>query len=301
MTDSGVRRKISKTTDAHNRASARPLAARGGFFRRWLVLALAAAILLAGSIGTAQAQRRKGKPTSPVNDFQSRHFLIHTDLTPKEADKLLKELETMLGLISTYWGRPTSGVLECYIVKDLKAWPAEMLAKFEPIGLAQIRDEVGVCVSQRLTDGETFVAKSIVYSTSKDGVPQHEAVHAYCNQTFGRTGPKWYAEGMAELGQYWINGKKGVNADPLAIEYLNSRKPKSLAQLIITDSVLGGSWQDYCCWWSLCHMLENNPNYTKDFRILGNGILSGNGLSFEKVFAPKAQDEIGRASCRERV
>ena len=140
-----------------------------------------------------------------------------------------------------------------------------------------------------MTRGKQFVAKAMVYSVSKDGVPQHEAVHAYCAQTFGNTGPKWYAEGMAEIGQYWVVGQKGVNAHPLAIKYLKQLKPKSLAQLVITDEVLGGSWQDYCWWWSLCYMLENNPNYTHNFRLLGNGILTKNGMSFQQVFGPQAQ------------
>jgi len=249
----------------------------------WLVIVLTALAT------PSHAQRRKPAEVIGVGDYRSRNFLIHTDLTPKAAAALLDDLETMLKLISVYWGRPSQGIIQCNVVKDLEAWPRERLAQFDPAGLVQIRGGAGVCISHTISSGNKFIAKSIVYAVAKGGVPQHEAVHAYCAQTFGRTGPIWYAEGMAEMGQYWINGKKGVNAYPLAIEYLKQNRPKTLAELVIVDERLGGTWQDYAWWWSLCHMLENNPNYSKQFRLLGNGILANNGMSFQQVFGPVAR------------
>ena len=56
----------------------------------------------------------------------------------------------MLKLISSYWGRPPSGILECWVVKDLSAWPEEMLDEFEPKGLAKIKKGSGCCISQTI-------------------------------------------------------------------------------------------------------------------------------------------------------
>jgi hypothetical protein len=225
-----------------------------------------------------------------VRDFRSLHFLVHTDLAPKDAQELLKRLETMLRLISAYWGRPPSGVIEFWVVKDLRAWPPEMLQSFDPQGLQKIREGAGVSVGMTLSRGNRFIAKARVYAAAQGGVPQHEAVHGYAQQTFGRTGPQWYAEGMAELGQYWTVGGKGVNATPGVIRYLRSQPPKPLAELIVTDQKIGGTWKDYAWWWSLCHFLDNNPNYSAAFRALGPQLLAGKDTGFRQVFGPRAKE-----------
>ena len=59
-------------------------------------------------------------------------------------------------------------------------------------------------------------------------MPLHESVHGYCCQAFGRTGPQWYAEGAAEMGNYWVDGERGVNAYPWVIKYLRGETPKRL-------------------------------------------------------------------------
>ncbi len=240
----------------------------------------------------AQRSVKKNPPaaTSGVQDFTSPHFLIHTDLTPTEARELLKQLETVVKLIGTYWGRPPSGVLECYVVKDLDAWPSEKVNAMEPGGLAKIREGAGVCITRTLSSGNRFMAKACIYTISKDGVPLHEAVHGYAGQTFGRTGPHWYAEGMAELGHYWVNGQKGVNASPVVIQYLRKCPRRSLAQLLVCDEELGGTWEDYAWWWTLCHFLDNNPNYSADFRALGPQLLAGKDTGFRQVFGAKAKE-----------
>jgi hypothetical protein len=244
------------------------------------------------------ASAQTGRPTdsrqaaSPaaVRDFRSPHFLVHTDLAPKEAQDLLRRLETMLKLIAGYWERPPSGIIECWVVKDLRAWPPEILQQFDPQGLAKIREGAGVSVGMTLSQGNQFIAKARVYAVAKGGVPQHEAVHGYAQQTFGRTGPQWYAEGMAELGHYWIVGSKGVNAPPGVIRFLRSQPPKPLAELIVNDERIGGTWKDYAWWWSLCHFLDNNPNYSAAFRALGPQLLAGKDTGFRQVFGPQAKE-----------
>lgn len=73
---------------------------------------------LAAQSKRAACAEAAGKPA----DYKSPHFLLHTDLSAAEAKELLSRLETMLGLVSTYWGKPPSGVIECYVVKDLANW-----------------------------------------------------------------------------------------------------------------------------------------------------------------------------------
>jgi hypothetical protein len=225
-----------------------------------------------------------------VSKFQSQHFLIHTDLSSAEAHELLKQLETELKLLAAYWGRPMSGALECYVAKDLAKWPEELQNALEPDGLAKIREGAGVCISRSQTSKDRFVAKSRVYAVANDGVPLHEAVHGYCWHTFGRCGPRWYSEGMAELGQYWVNGQKGVNANPNVIKYLRETEPKKIEDLIDTTATPGGTWKDYAWWWFLCHLLENNTNYTTQFRALGPELLAGKDTGFRQIFGQQIKE-----------
>ena len=166
-------------------------------------------------------------PAAPA-DFKSAHFLVHTDLPAKEARELLARLETMLSIISTYWNHPPVGVIECYVVGDLDCWPAGSLA---PEGRAKIEQGAGVTlVDAILVGNKPVAAKAVVYAVADHGTAQHEAVHAYCGQAFGRTGPLWYSEGMAEVGQYWCKGDTAVHCPDYVIEYIHSRPPKSLRE-----------------------------------------------------------------------
>jgi hypothetical protein len=255
---------------------------------------VAIALCLAGSEAAAQGRSKRIPPGAAAAgrpaDYRSAHFLIHTDVSPERAAGLLKKLETMLRLISEYWGRPSSGIIEMYVVEDLANWP-DAAVRFRPEGLAQIRAGGGVCLTERLSSGNRFIAKSIVYASAArgDGTAQHEAVHAYCGQTFGSTGPTWYAEGMAEMGQYWQEGRSDVNADPHVIKYLRSQPPKPLAETVQTFDLTGDTWQDYAWRWALCHLLANNPNYAPQFRPLGLGLLLNQNVSFEQVYGPVAR------------
>jgi hypothetical protein len=262
--------------------------------------ATAAVVVLCLFVGSAsEASPRTAKRTgataaSAVRDFSSPHFLIHTDLPPKEAQQLLRQLEAELNLIAAYWGRAPSGIIECCVANDFSTWPESLVSQMEPNGVAKIREGAGVCIGNVRSSGKRFTAKCRIYSVAKDkqgsSVPLHEAVHGYCQQTFGRTGPRWYAEGMAELGHYWIDNKKGVHVPDVVINYLRKNKPRPIDELIVTTKTTGGSWQDYCWWWFLCHLLENNPNYTKEFRVLGIELLSGKDVAFSQVFGPRNKE-----------
>jgi hypothetical protein len=232
----------------------------------------------------AQQYRRLSDAPSPPRDVRSAHFLLHTDISDRSARMLLDKLETMIALVSRYYGRPPTRIIECYVVRDLRQWPAGILP---PEAVAKIQEPAGLTLS--VTAGS--VTKAVVYSCDKHGVVQHESVHAYCSQTFGSTGPTWYAEGMAEMGHYWKNDQLAIEIDPIAIDYLQNAPPKQLLDIVAAGQITGDSWEAYSWRWALCHLLAGNPNYSERFRALGMAMMSGQqGASFESVFGPVARE-----------
>lgn len=259
--------------------------------RRLVSIAVLACLLASWmTADTAAATRRTARKTaaSGPRDYRSRNFLVHTDLSPQEAKELLQRLETMLRLISTYWGKPNSQVIECFVVKDLDKWPKGVLPEE---GVQHLRAGAGVTISQvTLLAGKPIAARAIVYAVADRGTPQHEAVHAYCAQTFGHTGPVWYSEGMAEMGNYWRDNDSSVQIEPGVLKYLQESEPKSLSEIVNATAFTGDSWQNYAWRWALCHLLANNPNYAPRFRPLGLGLLSGANVSFEQVYGAMARE-----------
>lgn len=253
-----------------------------------LIAAVLFALPLRADAQPGRTNRRQAAETTGPQTYSSRNFVVHTDLKAEEAKDLLERLETMLGLISTYWGQQNRKTIECFVVKDLERWPNGSLP---PDGLQSILGQAGVTVSEGITNGQQTIVNAKVYAVADRGTPQHEAVHAYCAQTFGTTGPLWYSEGMAEMGQYWKAGDSSVNADPIVIEYLRKTEPKSLNEIVNGQEFTGDSWQNYAWRWALCHLLANNANYQKRFRPLGLAFLTKKNTSFEAVYGSMA-DEI---------
>ena len=243
-------------------------------------------VVLCAGISLAAEPAASAKPrAAAVNDFKSTHFLVHTDLPAKEAQELLEKLETMIALVSRYWGRPCAGVIECYVARDLANWPAGSL---DPGGRAKIAAGAGVTRTDVLMLGnKTVAAKSVVYATSERGTAQHEAVHAYCGQTFGTTGPLWYAEGMAELAQYRLPSG-GVGCHAVMADYLRKAPRRTAAQVASEAGTTGDGWRNYAWRWALCHMLAYNSNYSSRFRTFGRGLLDGQPRKFGEEFAAVA-------------
>ena len=215
-----------------------------------------------------------GKPRELTSD----HFILYTDISDRSAAVLLAKLERMYGLISKYFGkRPRQGI-ECYVVrrKNLGAWQG----KIPPDGARTIAGGAGLTVSK--SNGR--VTKSIVYSIADHDVVQHESVHAYCAMAFGTTGPVWYSEGMAEMGQYWEEGQLEVNIDSVVIDYLTHAEPKKLKDIVAAGQITGDSWKAYAWRWALCHLLANNPNYASRFKRLGITLMSRGNDSFDNAF-----------------
>ena len=240
-----------------------------------------------------KSKSKKSATAEPLGprDFRSPNFLLHTDLPKEEAEDLLKRLESMLGLISKYWGKPNRQPIECFVVRDLSLWPPGSL---DQEGRAKIEERAGVTLTLARTvrgTNEVVAAKATVYAVADRGTPQHEAVHAYCGQNFGRTGPVWYSEGMAEMGQYWRVGESRVHCHPQAVKFLRRSKPKTLNTIVNAREITGDSWENYCWRWALCHLLANNPNYYDRFRPLGLGILMDKpDATFDHVYGSMAKE-----------
>ena len=264
------------------------------------------ALLISSAITTAQAPSTgstggsktaanpDAKSTGQVADFRSKNYYLHTDLDKVEAEKLLIRLETMLRLISTYWGHPQNGIVELYVAKDITKWPREVLEKMPGRGVNQIANGAGVTITESVTvGGKVAAARAIVYACAEKGTPEHEAVHAYCGQTYGTAGPVWYAEGMAEMGNYWREKEPGVQCIPEVVKYIKGeRRKKALNEIIDNEERTGDSWENYCWRWALCHLLVNNPNYNKQFAILGKYLLvERKKVTFDETFGPVA-DQI---------
>ena len=230
---------------------------------------------------------------------RSAHFALHTDISDRQAAVLLAKLETMYELVSGYFKARPRNTIECYVVRDMKKWPADQIPA---AGKAKILEPAGVTLSRSsLVKGRIIGTQAIVYSCDDHGVAQHEAVHAFCAQTFGSTGPTWYSEGMAEMGQYWKKGNLAVDISPYVANYLATSEPQKLKQIVKLDQVTGDSWQNYSWRWALCHLLASNPNYSKRFKQLGINLMkqgtdktknsNKREDSFDVAFGPIA-DEI---------
>ncbi|MCR9199630.1 MAG: hypothetical protein NXI04_13360 [Planctomycetaceae bacterium] len=247
---------------------------RGLAFRRCLVSVLT----LLGTLTYATADEPQ--------DYRSRNFVVHTDLPKEDAEQLLEKMEVMLKMISRYWGAPLRKPVECYVVVDDSNWPpADLPAQARPIVQSG-----GITIAQGTRRGNVFNLTATVYASSKFGTAQHEAVHAYCYHTFGVTGPTWYAEGMAEMGNYWKEDDSSVTAPPYVIDFLKRSRSKPLSEITDNNQRTGDGWQNYAWRWALCHFLVNNPNYRDRFRQLGISYLKQGTTSFERAYASQLQE-----------
>ena len=220
------------------------------------------------------------QPSKP-REVRSAHFVLQTDLSDRSATILLAKLETMYELVSGYFRRQPSRAIECYIVRDIENWPTEL----DEVGAKEIRKGSGLTFSQPL-NGRT---KTVVYACQDHAIAQHEAVHAFCIQTFGGLGPVWYAEGLAEMGQYWKPEVRAVNIDPILIGYLNNAPKNQLTKIVAEGQITGDSWQAYASRWAICHLLAHNPNYSARFKTLGVNLMTGQTDSFEAAYAKQVE------------
>lgn len=227
------------------------------------------------------------EPSEP-RELRSDHFILATDISDRSAQVLLAKLETMYELVGAYFRAAPKQPILCYVVRDLTQWPKGQL---KPEGVKHIAQRAGVTVWRTLRQGSKTRAEAEVYSCPDHNVCQHEAVHAFCALTFGSTGPVWFSEGLAEMGQYWKPDQLAVDIEPEVIRYLQNAKPKKMAEIVAAGQITGDSWQAYAWRWALCHLLANNPNYSKRFKTLGLNLMTKPDRdSFTNAFGPVAEN-----------
>src|SRR5690606_6721031 len=117
----------------------------------WLSLAFVCSLISLAP----QAMVRAGD-AQVIATFRSRNFELRTDLSAEEAGELLQRLETMLGFVADYWGRPHRGVISMYVARDIGAWPPEELATMDPAGITAIRSGGGLTVGTVMVRGNAF-------------------------------------------------------------------------------------------------------------------------------------------------
>ena len=233
------------------------------------------------------------KPANPRVTVESDRFILNADLPAERANEILAELDREAERLAKYWDKRLEGKIVCNVVVDFSAWPKEMIPEEARKKLEQ---KSAVTLTERVSlDDKVVSIKSTVYSTDNVRNLYHEVVHAYCWQTFGRCGPDWYSEGMAEVFAWEQNRSVGVSYFASAIKYLRDGKSPPSPSEVMSDKGSGRQlWQTYANRWALCYVLKNGARYAERFQSFGRKVLRGEDVDFGKMFAdvegPLAQD-----------
>ena len=236
----------------------------------------------------------------PPREETSKHFILRTDLSQRRTAILLDKLETMVELINQYYGRKLRQPIQCIVISNMNGWDTSRLLNNPVItslpnvdpqelldrALRKVRNGEGITIYGRMARNQA----AVVFSAADDSDVQHEAVHGYCSLVFGSTGPLWYAEGMAEVGQFWEKDNLALKAHPAIMGYLRDANPESMRTIINAERIDGDAWKAYAWRWVLCHMLVHNPNYSRQIRRLGMQLMSGDQASFENTFGSVANE-----------
>lgn len=234
-------------------------------------------------LAAALAVPASGQAPTAIATYQSQNFRVHSDMPPKDAEALLEQLETMLRIVSSYWGATNRRTIECNVIHNVANWTGRGL---DENALKHTINGGGITIPKTIRTGGRLQIQSTVWASAKRNTTLHEAVHAYCHMNFGTAGPTWYSEGMAEMGHFWDEDDPTVTAPTYIINFLRSSKPPSFPELTGLIQRTGDSWENYAWRWALCHMLANNPNYAERFRVLGQGLLTKQrNASFNRMFS----------------
>ena len=230
---------------------------------------------------------------SPLTTVETTSVILQTDLSPLEAKQLASRLGDVSGQLEEYWGRPLVGRVQIRVVGDLGNWPEKAIPAE---ARQQITAKAGTTITERETlDGRVQSIRSTVYAIADGRTPQHEFVHAFCWQTFGRVGPDWFAEGMAEVFANRRPDAKGVQAPAWMIKYLRDEtSPPTPGQIVRDDLGQRKLWQKYAHRWALCYLLTHHPRYADNFQKFGKRLLREDDTDFFRNFAdagePLARD-----------
>lgn len=241
-----------------------------------LVCWLSVGVVFTG--GTAFAESRRPQT------IEGKFVHVQTDLELSSAKVLCGQLDAVAEQLAAEYEKPLREPISVLVVENLTNWPA---GSIPDDARKQIAAKAGTTITERLTDDEKVVSvRSTVYSCADGRTPQHELVHAYCWQTFGRVGPDWFAEGLAELFANRRPDKTGVQAPGYVIEYLkNDKAPPSPAAIVADQLGDRELWQKYAHRWALCYLLSQHPDYAATFRQFSRELLGGKQPDFTRAFA----------------
>lgn len=253
---------------------------------------------------------------SAVRDYESPHFLLHTDLPEPAARGALARLESTLLFAVRHWKRPAQGRIECFLVDELANWPSGSLP--HPHAKVLVGGVGGATLSRISKSSDPHHYQAIVYASAKPGIAEHEVIHAYCAQNFGATGPNWYKEGMAELAMFGEDGINGVRCpeerlanlrrqpnhplhavfnsgkfsqrigdslDAMPLPASGDRQIPLDAWTAADDENVRQAREEYLWGWALCHLLAHNPNFSTRFQKLGEEYLTNRKATFHDQFA----------------
>jgi hypothetical protein len=168
-----------------------------------------------------------------IRELQAGRFELHTDLPATELSGWLQRMERVVDLSEAYWCRKLPGRIRCYLVDDLSNWSVcDLPAEFAPRVLRHVSGGTDVV---RAAAGSRMASQAVIYATTAPGVVEHEVVHAYCFQTFGRGGPDWYREGMAELFAQQVDLEHPMGRAE-RLERLRKAAPIQLTAILRNDS-----------------------------------------------------------------
>ena len=214
--------------------------------------------------------------------FRSDHFELYTDLEPRDTIEVLDRIELVVSNLGVYWGQPLKGKIKCFVVSDLSVWPAELLS--DANGRAKIAERSGMIVAERMVkEGGAESFNPVVYTFADTEMPQRQVVRAFCWQTFGRCGPDWFAEGLAEVGAHWRK-EGGIHCPPWMVEYLRNNASVSPRAIIDSRHKANQAWETAAQRWGSCYMLANDPRYSQRFRQFGRDQLQGQPVDFAQRF-----------------
>lgn len=236
--------------------------------------------LVAG--GVSLPHPAKAENFRPV-EIKNSAVRLQTDLPAKEAAEVAESLRKIAGELATQLGKGLPEPVSIVVVADLQKWPEDSLPTE---ARAQIARKAGTTLTDRLTeDGKLVSVQSTVYAFADGRTPQHEFVHAFCWQTFGRVGPDWFAEGIAEVVANRQSHRRGVQAPGHVLKYLANEKSPPTVQQIVEDQLGDRAlWQKYAHRWALCYLLSHHPRYATRFSIFSQELLAGKEPDMASIF-----------------
>ena len=96
--------------------------------RRLLPIVSVCLVLVSTAVGQGTRKSSSQEAVRGVQTYSSANFRLVTALPRSEADELLKRLETMLRLVSGYFGKKNIRTIDKYVARDFDSWPPALLA-----------------------------------------------------------------------------------------------------------------------------------------------------------------------------